>query len=266
MKTILITGATDGIGKQTAIKLSELDVKIIIHGREQNRIDAVIKEIKETNGNQNIESALSDFEDLEQVAQMCEKIKQTNSTIDILFNNAAVISLEKEKTIDGFEKTFQTNHLAGFLLTEKLSPLIEAAGNAGIINVSSMIHAVDIDFENLQGEKSYNGSKNYALSKLCNIIHAYSLSRKYKGKGISANAMHPGVINTKLLNTAFSGGLPVEEGAKTMYYLATENIAIQLTGQYFENNRPMQSNPVSYKEDIQDKLWEYSMKLIKKYL
>lgn len=266
MKTVLITGATDGIGRQTAIDLAKLGMKVIVHGRSQKRIDETINEIKESTKNANVESVLADFEYLEQVVEMAESIKKTNTSIDILYNNAAIILPEKSITSNGIEEIFQVNHLAGFLLTELLIDLLENSQAARIINVSSMIHAAEINFENLQGELTFQPSKNYALSKLCNIIHAYSLSRKYSPEKISSNAMHPGVIETKLLNAAFAGGAPVSEGARTMVYLATEDIAQQLTGQYFENNRPMQSNPLSYDTEIQDKLWDYSMNLVKPFL
>jgi len=266
MKTIFITGATDGIGKQAAIDLSLQGNKIIAHGRNLERLDALKKEILNNNVNAKIQTVFADFENLKQILQMCDEIIRTNNKIDVLFNNAACFTEDKEFTETGFEKIFQVNHLSYVLIAEKLSNLLKDSEQARIINVSSMIHAVKIDFDDLQGEKSYSGRSNYALSKLLNILHAYKLARTYEGTNITSHALHPGVIETKLLNSAFKGGLPVSEGSKTFVYLANEDVAGQLTGQYFENNRPMRSNPISYDIEVQDKLQELSISLLNSYL
>ena len=266
MKTIFITGATDGIGKQATIDLSGAGNKIIAHGRNRERLEVLKEEILVSNPNADIQTVLADFEDLKQISLMCDEIIRTNNKIDVLFNNAASYFENKEFSVNGLEKNFQVNHLSYVLVAEKLSNLLKNSEQGRIINVSSMIHAVKIDFDDLQGEKSYSGRSNYALSKLLNILHANKLARNFEGTNITSHALHPGVIETKLLNSAFKGGLPVSEGSKTFVYLANEDAAGQLTGQYFENNRPMRSNPVSYDTDVQDKLQEISISLIKNYL
>lgn len=263
-KTILITGATDGIGKQTAIDASKKGANIIVHGRNQNRIYETVNTIKDNGGK--AFGVKADFVILSEVKEMSEIIKNNFSEIDIIFNNAAEFIHNKEITKDGFERTFQVNHLSHFLLTEKLLPIVKNVGGSKILNVTSMIHSSNIDFENLQGEKSYSGNNAYSLSKLLNILHAYKLNELLNDSKTMVNCLHPGVIETKLLNAAWSGGMPVTEGAETMVYAAESDVTTQMGGLYLENRRPMQSNPISYDKDVQNKLWEISLTMLSKYL
>ena len=263
-KLVLITGATDGIGKETAKLAAKKGARVIIHGRDEDRIYNTLKEIKEIT--ENVFAVQADFADLKQVAEASKDLNDNFDKIDVLFNNAAELMHEKVITKDGFERTFQVNYLAHFLLTEKLIPKIKDIEDSRILNVTSMIHSSEIDFDNLQSEKRYSGPEAYSLTKLMNILHTYKLARKYENNKVSINCLHPGVIETKLLNAAWSGGMPVTEGAETMLYAAESDAIANMSGLYLENRRPMQSNPVSYDTEIQDKLYELSMKMIEKYL
>ena len=265
-KTIFITGATDGIGKQTAIDLASIGSTVIIHGRVGERLSATKDEIIKITGNKNIFPVLANFNSLKQVSDAAELIKKNFDKIDILFNNAAELSNEKIITEDGIELNFQVNHLAHVLLTIKLHNLLKKAGMARIINVSSMIHSAVFDTNNLQGEKKYSGTENYSLSKLMNIMFTYSLAETLNDTNITVNAIHPGVIETKLLNKAWTGGLPVTEGSKNMIYYAEVPLLDTFSGHYFENRRPMQSTPVSYDKEYQNFLWDLSMELINKFV
>lgn len=265
-KTIFISGATDGIGKQTVIDASKLGANIIVHGRNKKRTDNIISEILKLNPTGEIFGITADFESLNDVCTMAEKINKNFSVVDVLFNNAAEFVHNKDFTKNGFEKTFQVNYLSHFLLTEKLLPLLKKSNSAKILNVTSMIHSSVIDFENLQGEKSYTGSDAYSLSKLLNILHTYKLANNLANTNIKANCLHPGVIETKLLNAAWSGGMPVSEGAQTMLYAAESSVTEQMSGLYLENRRPMQSNPISYDKETQNKLWNLSKEMLADYL
>jgi len=265
-KTILITGATDGIGKQTAIEAAKQGAHIIIHGRNKVRIDATVNEIINSQGSNSAFGVKANFESLTEVSEMSKMINSNYSKIDIIFNNAAEFIHNKEFTKDGFEKTFQVNYLAHFLLTEKLLPIIKDVEGSKILNVTSMIHSSTIDFDNLQGEKSYSGSGAYSLSKLLNLLHTYKLTELLEGAKTKANCLHPGVIETKLLNAAWSGGMPVSEGAETMLYAAISPVTEQMGGLYLENRRPMQSNPISYDKNVQNKLWNLSKEMVENYL
>jgi len=265
-KTVLITGATDGIGKQTAIDAAKLGANIIVHGRNQNRIDDIVKQVSAINEGISVFGVKADFENLGEVANMAKIINESYSKIDIIFNNAAEFVHNKTITDDGFERTFQVNYLAHFLLTKKLLPIIKDVEASKILNVSSMIHSSTINFDDLQGENNYSGSGAYSLSKLLNILHTYKLADILDHAKTKANCLHPGVIETKLLNAAWSGGMPVSEGAETMLYAATSPVTEQMSGLYLENRRPMQSNPVSYDKDVQNKLWDLSMEMLKNFI
>lgn len=265
IKTILITGATDGIGKKTALDMAAEGNKILLHGRNKKRLDDILKEIKQ-NSEIEHEAFLADFSSLKQTADLAEKLIEKHKKLDVLINNAAVFSHEQQTSQDGLDLVFQVNHLSHFLLTLKLLPLLQKADNARVVNVSSMIHAADMNFDDIQGKQNYSGNSAYALSKLYNILFTNKLAREYPDTGVVYNAVHPGVIETKLLNAAWSGGLPVSEGAKNVIYAAEAPEIGRLTGIYLENGRPMQSNPISYKEDAQDKLWDESINLLKPYL
>ncbi|MCF6367023.1 MAG: SDR family NAD(P)-dependent oxidoreductase [Bacteroidales bacterium] len=265
-KVILITGSTDGIGKETAKKVAEQGANLIIHGRIKQRVEATEKELSAICKNK-VFGVTADFSNLREVSSVTKIIIEKYSKIDILFNNAADFFHDRSITKDGFEQTFQVNYLAHFLLTYKLLPLLKDVDETSkILNVTSMIHSSEIDFENLQGEKNYFGSSAYSLSKLLNILHTYKLVEVLSEEKTKANCLHPGVIETKLLNAAWSGGAPVSEGANTMLYAATSPVTEQMSGLYLENRRPVQSNPITYDKEIQNKLWDISLKMLKDYL
>ena len=134
------------------------------------------------------------------------------------------------------------------------------------MNVSSMIHSSNIDFDNLQGEKDYAGGSAYALTKLLNILHANDLAERLVDNNVIVHSLHPGVIKTKLLNAAWSGGAPVSEGAANLLYAATSEAVEHQSGLYIENRRPMQSNPISYDKSIQERLRDHSYDLLSDYL
>ncbi len=263
-KTILITGATDGIGKATAGLLAAKGHEIIVHARTTGRGEKTVNEIRHKTGNKAVSFVKADFTELSEVTKMVNEIKQRFDKTDVLINNAGVFRPEKHILKNGLEETFMVSHLAHFYLTTELLPLLEKSQQARIINVSSMIHASDIDFDNLQGEKWYDGSDAYSRSKLCNILFTYKLAGLVN-KHITVNAVHPGVINTKLL---IAGWGPMGENARfaaeRFAFLAENETLKNTTGKYFSNNRAISSSQISYNKEVQDKLWEISTELIKK--
>lgn len=266
-KKILITGSTDGIGKQAAFNLALKGHQVIIHGRKKEKVDQTIEKIKTETNNQQITGNVADFESLQAVKEMAEKISEDHPDLDVLLNNAGIMQNSKEFTEDGFEKTFGVNYLAPFLLTRLLFPVLSRPGDTRIINVSSMIHASSIDFENLQGEKSFDGSEAYGLSKLCNILFTYKLAREYSTDNVVTHCLHPGVINTKLLRENFGSiGNPVEEGASNLEHAATAGNLKHITGKYFKDQKAQSTANISYDHEIQDKLWKISDKMSQSFL
>lgn len=268
-KIILITGSTDGIGKQVAIELTQKGATVLVHGRNKSKGTEAVDEIISKTKNSKIDFFLSDFSSLKQVGTLAEEIKSKHNRLDVLINNAGVFMKKRVFSEDGFEMTFAVNHLSHFLLTNLLLDLLIKSSPARIINIASMVHqSADFDFDNLMGEKHYSGYNAYAISKLANVMFTFKLSEKLKGTGVTVNCLHPGGINTKLLREGFSGGgRSVEVGAKIPVYLASSSKVENITGKYFIKRlrdlriHETQSSPISYDRNLQEKLWEISAKL-----
>ena len=266
-KQVLITGATDGIGKQAAIDLAKMDYQVIVHGRDESSVNQVIKEIGEASGKQDLKGFSGDFESLQEVKQLADQINNQLDHLDILVNNAGIFQKEREITQDGYEKTFQVNYLSHYLLTRLLLDLLRKSDSARVVHVSSMVHATAIDFDNLQGEQNFVGSKAYGISKLCNVLFTYKLARETEKENITSNCLHPGVISTKLLKQNYGNiGSAVQEGSDNIVYVATSDAIEGVSGKYFVNQQPQSSATVSYEPGVQDELWEISEKMVSGYL
>ncbi|MEJ2596355.1 MAG: SDR family NAD(P)-dependent oxidoreductase [bacterium] len=260
MKTILITGATDGIGKQTALELASMGHQILLHGRNSDRAERARDEISHHAGHQQVSYYLADLSDFKSIRQMAEQVRQDHDKIDVLLNNAGVLNMDKVILPNGLEETFMVNHLAHFSLTLQLLPLLKKSQESRIVNVSSQAQVGTIDFDNLNGEKYYDGYNAYGVSKLANCLFTYKLSSALKDTPVSVHALHPGVIATKLLHAGWGGGgAPVESGAKTTVYACVSEDLAGKTGLYFVNARPQRSAAISYDVRVQDRLWQESL-------
>jgi NAD(P)-dependent dehydrogenase (short-subunit alcohol dehydrogenase family) len=260
-KTILITGATDGIGKQTALELSKLGHNIILHGRSENKCKSIQKWIEENTESDNVHYLVSDFSRLNDVRRMADELKKRFVKVDVLINNAGVYMNELKYTDNEYESTFAINHLAPFLLTNLLLDQFNDGGR--IINVSSIAHTrAVLDWENLNAERGYDHYQAYAISKLANVLFTYELAKKLEDRKISVNALHPGVITTKLLKTGFNiEGASLSEGAATSVYLASSPEVEGVNSKYFVRCEAVESSPDSYSEENQKRMWELSEQL-----
>ena len=264
-RNVLITGSTDGIGRQTALQLARKGYQVIIHGRNEGKVRAAVTEIQQATGNADVTGVVGNLASLNEVSALARDIRERFDVLDVLINNAGVFQTHFERSKDGYEMTFAVNHLAHFLLTRELLPLLEKPPEARIVIVSSMAHASRIDFENLQGEKGFNRYEAYSVSKLCNLLFGYKLARDLEGTGITVNCLHPGVINTKLLKKGWGGiGAPVARGAATPVYLADSPEVTGVTGRYFVDRTPTRSAPISYDIPTQERLWTLSVALCDK--
>ncbi|MEA3451532.1 MAG: SDR family NAD(P)-dependent oxidoreductase, partial [Bacteroidota bacterium] len=265
-KIILLTGATDGIGKQAAFELAEKKAILLMHGKNIEKGLKIKDEIILKTGNKNVEYFNADFTSFDDIKQFSENIHNKFSHIDILINNAGIYESQKVILKNGIEKNFMVNHLAMFSLTLELLNLLKKAENARIINVSSMIHANNIDFDNLNGEKHYSGSNAYSLTKLCNILFTVELSSILKNENITVNAMHPGVINTKLLKVGWGAmGSSTSEGAERILYLANSDDVKNSTGKYFMNDRITKPANICDDKNVRRVLWEISSEYLAKH-
>jgi NAD(P)-dependent dehydrogenase (short-subunit alcohol dehydrogenase family) len=183
--------------------------------------------------------------------------------IDVLINNAGVYRTERNITKEGLEETFAVNYVAPFLLTNLLLDLLKKGISSRIINVTTQIHSNKIKFNNLNLDQRYNGYKAYSQSKAALILFTYYLADLLKNTGITVNCLHPGVINTKLLRSAFgAGGAPPIKGAKTLIYAAIAPELENTTAKYLVNNRSTTSNKITYDLEIQKKLWNKTEEIL----
>jgi NAD(P)-dependent dehydrogenase (short-subunit alcohol dehydrogenase family) len=263
-KLILVTGATDGIGKQTALELARDGARIVIHGRSQNKVEATRDELQRLVPDSAIEVAVADFASLADVRRMAEDVAARHRAIDVLINNAGLYMNQHAMSHDGHEMTFAVNHLAPFLLTHLLLPGLRAAPGARIVNVSSVAHMRGVlDFENLRGEKGFAPYGSYAMSKLANVLFTVELARRLAGESITVNVLHPGVVSTKLLTEGFGmqGQESLYQGAATSVYLATSPEVADVSGRYFVRCREAEMSPLATDPEMGRKLYELSAEL-----
>jgi NAD(P)-dependent dehydrogenase (short-subunit alcohol dehydrogenase family) len=273
-KTVLITGGTAGIGKATALGLATMGAHVAITGRDPARTEAVAGEIRAAGGGQ-VDALVADLSSQSEVRRLADEVRQRLSRIDVLVNNAGGYLHTRHVTVDGLEHTFAVNHLAPFLLTNLLPDRLKHSAAARVVTVSSRAHAEGrIDFDDLQGERSYSGARAYNQSKLANVLFTYELARKLQATPVTANALHPGVVNTSF-GTEDPAGVQrllvpfmrpfmktPAEGAATPIHLASAPDLEGVTGRYFANSKPKKSSQRSYDEATAARLWEVSAVLV----
>jgi NAD(P)-dependent dehydrogenase (short-subunit alcohol dehydrogenase family) len=275
-KITLITGATSGIGKETALALARKDHTLYLLVRDSAKGEQLKQHLVGQTGNQDIHIVLCDLADMQSVSKAAVQISERLTSINVLINNAGGIFNEFQHTTDGLEQTFATNHLSHFLLTLSLMPLL-LNGQARVINVSSEAHKPaktewinDMQFEH----KGYNAFKAYALAKLLNIYFTKSLVDHFGSRGITAYALHPGLVNTGfgeglsglgslLMMLARPFMITAEEGAQTSIYLATEPGIENLTGQYFKKKQPAKISSAAKYVPARERLWQLSEDLVR---
>jgi NAD(P)-dependent dehydrogenase (short-subunit alcohol dehydrogenase family) len=262
-KKILITGATDGIGKQTAIRLAERGATLILHGRNKSRGKELLDEINAISKN-GATYVNADLSSLQSVITLADLIKKDHNDLDVLINNAGVFKREQSFSKDGFELTFAVNHLAHFSLSLQLLPLLKEARQGRIITVSSVAHSNSprTDFTDIQDINAYIDYSAYSLSKLANVLFSNELAHRLNGSSITSNSLHPGVITTKLLYEGFGiSGSSVEQGCMTSVYLATSDSLSTTTGKYFSDSKETPPSPFGLDPALRSNLWNLSEQL-----
>jgi retinol dehydrogenase 12 len=257
---ILVTGSTDGIGKATAAALLSRGAEVIIHGRNAKKGQNVQRELKEETGRERPDLLIADLSEQQQVRELAEDLLSHYTRLDVLINNAGTYEKVRQVTADGVEMTFAVNYLAPFLLTHSLLPLLKKSAPSRIVSVASSAHEdVDrFDWDNLQGDRHYDPWDTYARSKFADIVFTYMLARSIDGSGVTANCLHPGVVNTKMLRSAFPGmpGITPQQGALTSVYLAVSPDVAFVSGQYFDDQKPVRSSALTYDRSVQERLRE----------
>src|SRR5215210_5479890 len=275
-KVCLITGATSGIGKATAVGLANMGASVVMVGRDRGKGEAALAEITEKSTNASVELMLVDLSSQQEIRRLADEFKEAYPRLGVLINNAGVFRSKRITTADGLEMTFAVNHLAYFSLTNLLLGVLEASAPSRIVNVASGDHSNGtIDFDDLQGEKEYKGPKAYSQSKLADVLFTYELARRLEGTGVTANCLHPG--GRMPVRTNFGSGvsgviglmvralrplmISPEKGAETSIYLASSPEVEGVSGKYFVKRAEARSSDESYDEKIARRLWEVSADL-----
>lgn len=272
-KTIVITGATSGIGEIAAMKLAAQGARIVFVARDKARADALLGKLP---GDGAHAYHLADLSTLAQMKRVGAAIADLTPKIHVLMNNAGALFAKRRLTIDGLEMTFAVNHMSYFVLTHLLLANIRAAGHEGrIISTASSAHqGAKLDFADLQSARSFTAYGAYGRSKLCNILFTRALAKRLEGSGVTANCLHPGFVNTRFGDSA--GGataaafkvaklsaMPAERGAETMIWLASSPDAAQYNGLYFDRCKPATPSPAAQDDATAERLWGESAKLAK---
>lgn len=273
-KVCLITGGTNGIGKSTAHELVRMGATVVIVGRNAQKTSQVVEEIRQSTGNDTVDSLLADLSSQRNVRRLANEFESKYSRLHVLLNNAGAVFMRRQLSVDGIEMTFSLNHLAPFLLTNLLLDKIQASAPARIINVSSGAHSSGrIEFDNLQGERDYS-HRAYGNSKLATILFTMELARRLEGTGVTVNALHPGFVSTGFgknnpgfLIKAIRAVVPLiarspERGAKTSIYLASSPEVQSITGKYFVDCKVTQPAPQATDSAVARKVWDISADMV----
>jgi NAD(P)-dependent dehydrogenase (short-subunit alcohol dehydrogenase family) len=269
-RVVLVTGSTDGIGRQTARQLAAGGMKVIVHGRSKAKVDAALAGIREELPGAELEGVSFDLGTVAGVRRGAEQIGKLAPKLHVLVNNAGIFASERVMTEDGVEATFAVNYLGAFVLTELLMPrLLESAAGgppSRVLCVASVAHTRGrIHFDDLSLASAWTSYAAYAQSKLANVMHAISLGERYDSKQVVAYGLHPGVVNTKLLRQGFGPvqGLTPEAGAKTAVMLAGAESVDQPSGSYYSDGVAGQPASTARDPQTRSQLWDVSKQLAK---
>ncbi len=273
-KRVLITGASDGIGKQAALDLAKMGADVVIAGRNPAKTRAVLEQINAL-GDGDHAMLLADLSSNQQTKDLAAQFLGMYDRLDVLLNNAGAVFSEYQASADGFEMTFALNHISYYLLTHLLLDTItrtaEEQGEARIINVSSSAHRnATLQLDNLRNDSGYSFMKSYGASKLMNVQFTYELARRLADTTVTVNAVHPGLVDTgfghntgrlwsaliKIAQKLFA--ISPEKGAETLVYLASSPEVAGLSGKYWNEKQEKRSSDNSYDREQQRRLWEYS--------
>jgi len=280
-KIVLITGGTDGIGKETALGLAKLGATVVVVGHHRERGESAVRDIQDQSGNQNVYLMLADLSKIAEVRQLASSFQEKYGRLDVLINNAISIHRKREETVDGFEKTFAVGHLAPFLLTNLLLPTLQASAPARIVNMTSDGHNMaNLDLDDLQSKNWYRGVDIYMRAKLANLLFTYELARRLEGTGVTVNAAEPGSADTTMMRATKPDMLPPAvrvmwpiikrtlgtsaQAALVPIHLASSPELETISGQYIGVKlKPGKSSDASHDVELARRLWSASAEMVR---
>lgn len=261
-RIILITGSTDGIGKLAALKLAKKKYHVLVHGRNKEKTEKVVSDIRKQSRNDKVDGLVSDFASLGEVRKLAEQVLNKYPALDVLINNAGAGYPDERYSKDGYELRFTVNYLAPFLLTNLLLPALKKAAPSRIVNVSSAGQHT-IEFDDIMLEKNFSAVTAYSQSKLAIVMFTFDLAEKLKDENITVNCLHPGTyLDTNMVRR--SGINPLgkpETGADAEVFLATDKSLNGVTGKYFNVKSESKAHQQAYDKDARKKLWDIGLSL-----
>ena len=264
----VVTGANGAVGQALATQLARLGAAVVMVCRNRERGEAARAAVMAATGNQSVELLLVDLSSQASIRQAVAEFLAQHNRLDMLINNAAIVTRQRTVTADGLEMMFATNHLGPFLMTNLLLDCLKASAPALVLTVTAP-STVSLNFDDLQGALHFDALRAFGATKMCNLLFTYELARQLAGTGVRANAIHPGLVKSNLMKEApffirwFSrlvSGSP-EKGSETAVYLANSPEAANLTGQFFKDKKPIDSNAYSHDQTVQRRLWDVSSAL-----
>ncbi len=269
-KTALITGGTSGIGKASAVALAAMGANVVVVGRNPERGEAAVEEIKAQSHSGSVELMLADLSVQSEVRKLAEEFLGRHDRLDVLANNAGLVQSKRTETPDGIETTLAINHLAPFLLTNLLIERLEQSAPSRVITVSSEAQRWgNMEFEDIQSRRKYRGFPVYGMTKLANIMFTYELAERLSSTDVSANCLHPGSVGTNFgqnnrgpMALFFRTFKPFmrspEQGADTLIWLSSSPEVAGVSGKYFSDRKEIKAKKVAYDPAARRRLWEIS--------
>ena len=248
-QTILLTGATDGMGRELARELAAQGASLILHGRNAAKGQDLLAELRASTGNDRLSYELADFSSLEDIRKLADRVLSTHDRLDALVNNAGIgVELARQESQDGLELTFQVDYLAAYMLSCRLAPLLVRSAPARIVNVSSAGPA-PINFRDVMLERNWDGVQAYCQAKLAQISLTFDLAERLRGTGVTANALHPAsYMPTKMVVNLFTPQSTVEEGVRSTLRMITDPSLDDVTGAYFNRTQRSRAGAQAYDE------------------
>ncbi len=271
-KTVLVTGATSGIGLEGSVELARRGARVLMVGRDLARTEAAVADVVTRSGSTDVSHLLCDFSSQAEIRKLAASVP---GPLHVLVNNAGGVHKTRRLTVDGIEATFAVNHLGYFLLTNLLLDLLVKSGPARVVTVASIGHRRgSLDFDDLGFERGYGTLKAYARSKLANVLFAAELARRLVGTGVTSNSLHPGAVATNIWSGAPWWAKPLiavafrpffissEQGSRGIVRLASDPALEGVTGRYYEAKHEAVPAPLARDEALAKRLWDVSAAMV----